>query len=77
MHLQDPDGKPELHTHFVNKHTGHITLPYRASSAKFALNRRANIIWFESRYSQAKPSETPFFDYSTIIVTESSLVEAW
>jgi len=58
---EHPDAILELHAHFVNMRTGHITLPYRASSAKFtlnrkaqfALNREANIICLEPWYSHA------------------------
>ena len=71
----DPDGKPELHTHFVSMHTGNITLPCGASSAKSALNRNANIIWLD--HGIAMPSDMPLIDDLTIIVTEASLVEAW
>ena len=58
---EHPDAILELHAHFVNMRTGHITLPYRASSAnfalnrkaQFALNRKANIISLEPWYSHA------------------------
>ncbi len=58
---EHPDADLELHAHFVNMRTCHATLPYRASSTKFALNRKAsfalnrnaNIMCFKSCYGYA------------------------